>query len=649
VTKRSNIEFALNGRATTLDAPPIRRLSEILREDLKLTGTKVGCDAGDCGACTVLLDGRPVCACLTPVAQVAGRDVVTVEGLAKGTLSALQRSFLHHGAAQCGICTPGMLMAASHLLDRTPAPDEAAVRDALGGVLCRCTGYRKIITAVMDAHAFVQDRPSSGAAIVGARLPRVDGEAKVSGTDRFGDDVAPEDALWLKVVRSPHASARFRIGDFAPFFSKYPSVAAVLTADDIPGANVHGVIPAFRDQPVFAKGHVRFRGEAIAAVVGDAETIMSFEPADLPVTWEPLPEIKSIDEAVAAQAPQLHENRSGNVLTGGLVSKGDVDADLQTASAVVDGTFETTFVEHAYIEPEAGFAKRAGERIEVHVSTQTPYMDRDETALILGLKPEQVRIVPTACGGGFGGKLDLGVQPYVAVAAWLLEKPVRCVYTRPESIATTTKRHPSHIHVRIGADADGRLVAMDFEGDFNTGAYASWGPTVANRVPVHCSGPYAFNSVRARTRAILTNNPPSGAFRGFGTPQAAIATESLMDELADKLGLDRLQFRLQNALKTGDETATGQVLHASAGMAACLEALEPHWHKAQKAFRSYNKETGGHLRKGVGIACMWYGCGNTAIPNPSTMRITLNTHGNLVLHQGAVDIGQGSSTVLAQI
>lgn len=649
MTRRPNIEFTLNGRVTNVDASPIRRLSEVLRENLKMTGTKVGCDAGDCGACTVLVDDRPVCACLTPIAQVAGRRVVTIEGLANGTLTALQHSFLHHGAAQCGICTPGMLMAASHLLEHTPAPDEAAVRDALGGVLCRCTGYRKIITAVMDAHTFGQARPIAGKGIVGARLPRVDGEAKVYGTDRFGDDVAPDDALWLKVVRSPHASARFQIGDLTPFLSKYPSVVAVLMAKDIPGANVHGVIPAFRDQPVFAKDHVRFRGEAIAAIVGDAETIMRFDPADFPVTWEPLPELKSIEDGLAAHAPLLHENRPGNVLTGGLVSRGDVDADLETAHAVVEGTFETTFVEHAYIEPEAGFARRVGDRIEVHVSTQTPYMDRDETALILGLKPEQVRIVPTACGGGFGGKLDLGVQPYVALAAWLLEKPVRCVYTRPESIASTTKRHPAQMRVRIGADADGKLVAMDFQGDFNTGAYASWGPTVANRVPVHCSGPYAFKSVRARTRAILTNNPPSGAFRGFGTPQAAIATEALMDQLADRIGIDRLQFRFQNALRTGDETATGQVLNASAGMAACLEALGPHWRKAQEACHSHNKETGGSLRKGVGIACMWYGCGNTALPNPSTMRITLNTHGKLVLHQGAVDIGQGSSTVLAQI
>ena len=216
--------------------------------------------------------------------------------------------------------------------------------------------------------------------------------------------------------------------------------------------------------------------------------------------------------------------------------KGDAEATLARASVVVEGEFETSFVEHAYIEPEAGFARRVGDGVEVHVTTQTPYMDREEVARILGLAQEHVRIVPTACGGGFGGKLDLSVQPYVALAAWLLDRPVRCLYSRTESMASTTKRHPARMRARIGAFADGRLAAMGFEGDFNTGAYASWGPTVANRVPVHCSGPYFLPAIEARARAVLTNLVPAGAFRGFGTPQAAIATESLLDELADRLG-----------------------------------------------------------------------------------------------------------------
>lgn len=649
MTESDHLAFTLNGREVRVSVPPMRRLSLVLREDLALKGTKVGCDAGDCGACTVLIDGQAVCSCLTPAAQAGGRDVRTVEGLAAGTLNRLQQAFLHYGAAQCGICTPGMLLAATELLERDPAPTEAAVQDALGGVLCRCTGYRKIVEAVVNAHRFpaeAQRKPA--AAIVGTRVPRIDGIGKVTGSEPFGDDLAPADALWLKVIRAPHASARFSIGPLAPLFGRYPGLVRVLTAADVPGANEHGVIPAFRDQPVFAVERVRFAGEAIAAIVGDEATIAGFDEADFPVTWEPLPSLADMDAAVAADAPLLHSDRPGNILTGGFVRRGDIEAAFANAAAIVEGRFETSFVEHAYVEPEAGFASRNGDTLELFVSTQTPHMDRDETARILGLAPEQVRLVPTACGGGFGGKLDMAVQPYLAIAAWLLDRPVRCAYTRPESMASTTKRHPARMHARLAANGQGLLQAIDFRGDFDTGAYASWGPTVATRVPIHCTGPYAVGAVLAQTRAILTNNAPSGAFRGFGTPQAAIATESLMDALADRLGIDRLEFRLKNALKVGDRTATGQLLTASVGMADCLKALQPHWQAARETAEAHNRSNG-ITRRGVGIACMWYGCGNTALPNPSTMRVALTAEGRIILYQGAVDIGQGSSTVLAQI
>ncbi len=647
---RQRIEFRLNGAAVAVQAEPVRRLADILRDELGAIGTKIGCNAGDCGACTVLLDGAQVCACLVAVGQVGGHHVTTVEGLAaSGEIAALQRAFHRHGAAQCGICTPGMLMAASDLLAREKRPSEAMVLDALGGVLCRCTGYRKIVEAVLDlAGTDASPIPAAGAA-VGARIAKLDGIAKLSGTERYGADTAPADALWLRAVRSPDASARFTLGDFAPLHAKYPGLVRIFTAADIPGANSFGIYPDIKDQPVLADGFVRFRGEAVLALVGDAATIEALTDAELPITWNEQKPVIGIDAALASGAPIIHEAHQDNILITGRVRTGDVEAALAASEAVVGGTFETGFVEHAYIEPEAGYARRVGDRIEIFACTQTPYMDRDEVARVLGLAPDAVRIIPSAVGGGFGGKLDLSLQPLIASAAWLLDRPVRCIYTRPESMASTTKRHPARIAARIGADAEGRLTALDFQADFNTGAYASWGPTVANRVPVHASGPYVMPAVRAEGRAIYTNETPSGAFRGFGVPQAVIATETLVDELAEKLGIDPLELRHRNAIRVGDRTATGQVITASAGLAACLDALRPRWQQARAAAEAANRRADGIVRSGVGIAAMWYGIGNTSLSNPSTMRVGIDRSGRVTLYSGAVDIGQGSNTIMAQI
>ena len=843
--------FHVNGRAVEVEAAPASRLTRVLRDHLGLTGTKVGCDAGDCGACTVLLDGEQVCACLVPLGQVQGRSVTTVEGLAEnGSLSRLQRAFHEHGAAQCGICTPGMLMAASTLLGRRRPPTEPEVLDALGGVLCRCTGYRKIVRAVLvAAHGAMGDtaegatdgttgggadgtmdgaadalpaaksesrlhpgahdqrfaprntgsnggcipdpepestvaqervsngapeltplrpgsgpqdtdsapladgeRPSSSASCdlriqdadplpsagegqagtnpdaqntearryVGRRLPSVDGPGKVTGRAVFGADGAPAGALRLRVVRSPHAHARFTLGDCAALHERHPGLARILTAADVPGVNGFGIYPEVKDQPVLAPGIVRYRGEAMLALVGDEDTLARLTDDRLPVGWEPLPAISDPRDALAAGTLPVNPNRPDNVLARGRVHAGEVPppggdspsgVSAGSGSPVDDpsgraspasypsvsypsagslsagspstggplsssppasspstggplssgptlsetlieasGEFETPFIEHAYIEPEAGWARRIeGGRIEVAACTQTPYMDRDEVANVLGITPGRVRIRPSACGGGFGGKLDQSVQPLVALAAWLLDAPVCCAYTRPESMAATTKRHPSRIRARAVAEPGGRLLGYEFDGEFDTGAYASWGPTVAGRVPVHCMGPYRVPNVRAEARAIFTHSPPAGAFRGFGVPQAAIAHETLIDELAVACGIDPLAFRRRNALRAGDRTATGQVLEASAGLVACLDALRPHWEALRREADAFNVSAGPHLRRGVGIACMWYGCGNTSMSNPSSMRVTLSRHGRVVFYNGAQDIGQGSSTVMLQI
>lgn len=648
----STVAFELNG--TQVEAPcSAARLTDVLRDGMGMRATKVGCEAGDCGACTVLLDGEPVCACMVPVGRLTGHRVETLEGLhASGELRPLQASFLRNGAAQCGICTPGMLVAAAALLRSDPRPTEARVRDALGGVLCRCTGYRSIIAGVVEAHAATEDGdapgPPSGKA-VGHRLARVDGPRKVDGTEAFGADDPFEGALLIRVVRSPFARSRFAFGDLEGFVGTTPGVVAVFTAADVPGRNAFGVIPGMEDQPVFAEGEVRFRGEAVAMVVGDQDAVAALDLDGFPVTWTELEPVDSIDGARTADAPRLHADREDNVLIRGNVRRGNLDAVFARAEVEVEGTFETVAVEHAYLEPEGGSARRVGDRVEVRATTQSPHLDRTELEAILGLPDGAVRVEPTAVGGGFGSKLDLSVQPYLALAAWKLGRPVRLTYTRPESMASTTKRHPARMQARIGATRDGRLVAMDFLGEFDTGAYASWGPTVANRVPVHAGGPYRYDAYRARTVAVHTNRPPSGAFRGFGVPQSTIAQECLFDDLAEAVGMDRLELRFKNALIAGQETVTGQVFASGVGFRDCLDALRPHWSRAREDAVEANAIRGSARRRGFGLAGMWYGCGNTALPNPSTIRVGLREDGRIVLFQGAVDMGQGANTVLAQI
>ena len=710
------VSFTLNGRATRVEAAPFASLADTLRNELGLTGTKIGCEAGDCGACTVLIGGRQVCACLVATAQADGADIATVEGAGPaGLTDRLRAAFLARGAAQCGICTPGMLMAASDLIARTPKPARAEIEDAIGGVLCRCTGYLKIIEAIADvaaipsaelphhspeshrspeppqrspelvegraahtlalAHASGASAPLSRASTssalgarchpalieaesgraVGARLPRVDGWPKVAGTDLFGADQAPADALWMRVVRSPHASACFTLGDLAAFKAGVPGLATILTAADVPGENLFGIFPKLKDQPVLAPGFVRFRGEAVMALVGTRAAVEGVSDKDVPMAWQVDAPLTGIDAALAANAPTLHAFAPDNVLARGNLTCGDIAVGHAAGAATAEGHFQTAFVEHAYIEPEAGYAVPVGagpdrdpDRMEITACTQAPYMDLEEVARVLGVAHARVRIKPTACGGGFGGKLDVSVQPLLAVAAWVTKRPVRIVYTRTESMTSTTKRHPAAIWAKASADTDGRLTAFEMQADFNTGAYASWGPTVANRVPVHGSGPYKVANVRNRSRAVYTNETPAGAFRGFGVPQAAIANETLMDDLAERLGLDRWAIRRINALGHGDATPSGQVLAHSAGLPQCLDALKSDWDAGLARVATHNGSNA-RRRRGVGIACMWYGCGNTSLPNPSTMRITLARDGRLTFFNGAVDIGQGSSTVLLQI
>ena len=649
-TASRTIRFKLNGQACSIASNPVTRTSDVLREELGLTGTKVGCDAGDCGACTILIDGEQRFACLTAAGQLEGCDVQTVEGLAKdGKLSPLQQAFHRYGAAQCGICTPGMLMAAQSLLNVKPNPSREEVEDALGGVLCRCTGYSKIVAAVLEASGTeTQELPADADSGFGSRTRKVDGEPKLLGTEIYGADKAPDDSLWLRVVRSPHPRATFVLPSPEKLVEENPGLLRILTWQDVPGNNGFGIYPHIKDQPVLAKDQVRYRGEAVAALIGDRKSIEAVTDDDLGIEWVPQDAIESYESALEGKISPVQENHEDNLLARGFLKKGNAESVYEQSLIKAQGTWETSYVEHAYIEPEAGYAVKRGQRLELFVSTQTPYMDRDEVAQVLGIAPDQVRIIPSAVGGGFGGKLDCSVQPLLAVAAWILEKPIRCTFTRPESLASSTKRHPAKMKASASCDKDGTLTSLSFEGDFNTGAYASWGPTVADRVPIHCSGPYFVPNILAKTRALLTNGPPSGAFRGFGVPQSAIAHEALMDSLAEQTGIDPLEFRLKNALRKGQKTGSGQLLENSVGQAECLEALQSRWQEWRKASEEFNNHSE-IIKRGVGIGCCWYGCGNTSMSNPSTMRVGINSEGTITLYNGAMDIGQGANTIMIQI
>jgi len=651
--QNQKISFTVNGAPCEVSCAPSMRLSEVMREKLAFRATKVGCNAGDCGACTVLLDGNPVCACLVPVGQIEGREVETAESLTgeNDMLSALQVSFLRHGAAQCGICTPGMMMAATALLRRDPTPDRQDVEDALGGVLCRCTGYAKIIDAVMDAGRSVEAGseavfPAAGSAI-GAAVERLDGRAKVAAIEKFGADSWPEGARLVRAIRSPYYLADFTFGDLDGWVARHPLIDAVITAADIAGINAYGVIPPFADQPALAEETARFRGEAVALVVGDAEWLADADLSGFPVSWQEREAALDIAAARASGAMQLHPGRDGNVLITGRVKSGDGANGLAGAAVTVSAAVETAYVEHAPIEPEAGCAWMEGDVLVVSACTQAPVMDQEDTAKVLGLPLDKVRIIPAAAGGGFGTKLDVSLQPLLGLAVLKTGKPCRMIFSRHESMIATTKRHPAQMRGRLAADRDGRLHGMTFEGEFNTGAYASWGPTVATRVPIHASGPYRVPHYLAEAHAIHTNGPISGAFRGFGVPQATILQEMLMDRLAIKLGIDRLEIRQRNALLDGDRTVCGQELEG-VGIAECLDALAPAWAEAGPRIAAFNAANDAQKR-GIGIASCWYGCGNTALPNPSTVRLGITADGRLRIHQGATDIGQGSNTVITQI
>lgn len=565
--------LTVNGKPISVMVEPDMTLLRFLREVLKLTGTKEGCSQGECGSCTVLVNGKAVHSCMIPMASMEGCNVTTIEGLASGDkLDPLQEAFISEGAIQCGYCTPGTIMSAKALLLANPKPSEEEIKEALGGNLCRCTGYKKIVQAVQVASGQREPQTISGKTggkVIGQKVKRHDSFAKAIGKTVYVDDLILEGMLYGKALRSPIAHGLIKGVDTSAALM-VPGVKAVLTAKDIPGTNRFGTM--YTDTPVLADDKVRCFGDAVALVVAENREAAERALKLIKVEYEELPGVFNPLEALAPEAPYVHEN--GNLLQHFKVRKGDIEEGFKQCAVVAEDTFTTSMLSHAYMEVECSVAAYDQGIMTVWTSTQDVYGDRRQIAAVLGLPLNQVRVVQMTTGGGFGGKIDVTTEILAALAAMKTGCPVKVRFTREESMMISPKRHPMILKVRLGANKEGKLLALEGEVFGDTGAYASLGAAVVRKCGLMLSGPYYIPNIKVDTYCVYTNNPPAGAFRGFGIVQAAFAHESLMDMLAESLGKDKWEFRYQNALEPGLSVATGQVLENSVGIKATLEAVK---------------------------------------------------------------------------
>ena len=570
---KRQITFTLNGLKQMVSVAEDLYLIDLLREDLGLTGTKRGCGDGECGSCTVLINGLPMASCIYPAVKVDGRAVTTVEGLGtQRDLHPLQIWFLKLGAVQCGFCTPGILLSCKALLDRSLNPTPEDVRQAIAGHLCRCGTYQKVIDAVLAAAAELRGetiserRDARGERALGRSIVKLDAMPKVLGAAMYGADLKRPGMLYGAMVVSPHAHARIRSIDWAPALS-VGGVAAVLTAKDIPGPNSYGTI--LKDQPFLAGDKVRYVGDPVAIVIAANEELARRVTREVRVDYEKLPGLFDPREAMKPDAIRIHEK--GNILIHSKMRKGNIEEGFRKAHVVVEKRFITQTVEHAYIEPEAALAYWEGEMLVVHGCSQGPHYHRQEIARMLGLPTSRVRLIQATTGGGFGGKIDLSLQHFVALGAFVTGRPVKMVWNRDESLRTSTKRHPFFLHYRMGATRDGHLTAALTEIIGNTGAYASFGPAVILRSATMALGPYDCPHVHVDAYGVHTNLQIAGAMRGFGAPQMSPCHEPLMDEIGRKCGLSPVEIRRMNMLRPGSSTVTQQILTAGVG---ALETLE---------------------------------------------------------------------------
>ena len=572
------IAATVNGRAVRRKVPNHYRVIDFVREELKLTGSKEGCGAGECGTCSMFVDGKLVKSCLMPVQKIDGRRVETVDDLDRDDgMTLVQRAFHKCGASQCGYCIPGMVMAATATLRRNPLASRDEIKEGLGGNICRCTGYQKIVDAVEMARDVACGRLPDSAleeapeatSFVGHATRRLDAPAKVTGAIKYAADIFMPNMLHMQVLRSPHPHARILRID-ASAARALPGVECVLTCDDVPGIDNFGVF--IEDQPVLARGVVRYVGEAVVAVAAETLDIARAAVNLIQVEYEPLPALFDPQEAMRDGAVQLHGFAPGNICKHTRIRKGDIDAGFAAADIIVEQTYRTQAVEHAYLEPEAGLAYLEPDGcVTVQSPSQNITHHRHMLAKILGRPIHKVRMIMSTVGGGFGGKEDMIYQGMLALAAIKTRRPVRYVFTREESIKVSAKRHPFRIHYTMGLMRDGRIVATKMVMVSDGGAYALSTPGVMNKSAILGPGPYEIPNVWVDAIGVYTNNTPSGAFRAFGAFQSEFATESHLDLCAERLGMDPVQLRRVNLMRDGATTHTRQKLDRVLAL-ECLDA-----------------------------------------------------------------------------
>lgn len=650
-SSKTLITLIVNGTEYGVHIEPKTTLLHVLRDQLGLTGTKNGCGQGRCGACTVIVNGEAVRSCTFLAWRADGARVETVEGLAQGgKLHPLQQAFINYGAVQCGFCTPGMLMAAKALLDRVPQPSRQDIYEALRTNLCRCTGYVKIIEAIEGAAqgqlnpAPEGERPRHP---IGARVPRPDAMSKVTGAARYAADITFENMVYVKVLRSEHAHAKVTRLDVTRARAA-PGVLAVCTAQDVPGAKRHGVVS--QDWPVFVEDEVCYVGDALAMAVAETESQAEAALKLIEVDYEPLPVVDSAEAGVSPHAPLAHlDSPNGNVLMHIHFERGDVDKAFSEAAVVIEREYRTPFSEHAFLEPEAAVARWDEQgTLVVYCGSQIPFADRRQIAASLALPEEKVRVIQTPVGGAFGGKEDISAQIHAALATYVTGRPAKLVFTRRESMRVHPKRHATVIRLKTAADREGRLLAVDAKLLGDTGAYASLGVPVMTRAATHVTGPYHVPNVRVDCTAVYTNNPPAGAFRGFGVTQAHFASEIQMDILAHELGLSPFEIRRRNGLRVGSSTCTGQVLREGVGLLETLDAVEEAVRRIQAQEQGITLPAGVRRGWGIASACKNVGLGN-GIPDSAGAEVELDENGTVHVRAGAAEVGQGLITVLAQI